>query len=612
MTAAGAARVAYLDGRRFRRILLAGCSRLADERAWLDRINVFPVPDGDTGTNLALTVATVGERVRASATRHAGELLSLAAEAALDGARGNSGAIFAQYLQGLVEALSGCARVRPAQLALALASAERNARSALQDPVDGTVLTVMRDMAEAVAPGRLPADADFADFHAALLAQARDSAAATRFTLASVRSAGVEDAGARAMVILLEGMADALMPGVATPAGGTPADDSEAVGTDHAADLAARHAGPPEHRFCTECLVTGASVDRDALRASLAEVGSSVVVVGSPRKVRLHVHVNHPGEAFAIARRYGSVSAEKADDMRRQEIALRLDGRRVAVVTDSGADLPEEIWDDLGIHMVPLRVNFGDASHLDKVGLTAEGFWAELASSKVHPKTSQPPVSDFSRAFELLSSHFEQVVSIHLTGRLSGTCQAATAAAGRTSRSGQLTVIDSRNLSVGLGLIVLCAAEKARTGATGPEVLAAIENAIARTRTYGAIPDLDFAVRGGRIPQRWQWVARRLPLGFLMATDVQGGVRVRGVLRRGGNRVAALLGVAVRDYPRNARLRIAIGHSNARGLAADLRQACQATWQNIDTLHVTDLGPTYGVHGGPGALALAIQEQVAS
>ncbi len=154
-------RVAYLDGRRFQRLLLGGIARLVGERGHLDRINVYPVPDGDTGTNLALTFTAVGERLTATSTRHAGELLGAAADAALDGARGNSGAIFAQYLQGLSEFLAGHERVRPEELALALASAEGFARSAIQNPAEGTVLTVMRDIAAAVAPGQLPENSDF-------------------------------------------------------------------------------------------------------------------------------------------------------------------------------------------------------------------------------------------------------------------------------------------------------------------------------------------------------------------------------------------------------------------------------------------------------------------
>ena len=606
MSTAQFRRVAYLDGRRFQRLLLAGSARLVGERGYLDRINVFPVPDGDTGTNLALTFTAVSERLAATTTRHAGELLAAAADAALDGARGNSGAIFAQYLQGLSEALAAQARVGPRQLALALASAEHCARQAIEAPADGTVLTVMRDIAAAVAPGQLPEPTDFIALLTALLARAQVSVASTRETLPDLRRARVEDAGARGLLLLLEGMAEALRPGLA-PARASLEDGATAAHS----PAEPGHSGPPEHRYCTECLVTAATVDRDGLRAMLARIGSSVVVVGSTTKARLHVHVNDPAEAFRIARGYGQVTAEKADDMVRQERVLKTDGRRVAIVADSGADLPQAIWDEYGIQMVPLRVTFGSASHLDKVGMNAAGFWAELAGNPAHPTTSQPPPGDFRRAYELLSSHFEHVVAVSLTGRLSGTYQAALAAAGRVSRPAQVVVVNSRNVSVGHGLVVLCAAENAQAGKPVTAVLAAVEQAAARTRTYGAVPDLSYAVRGGRIPRQWRWLARTLPLGFLLATDNRGGVSVRGVLRRGSDRVAALVRLASRDrrgQSTSTPLRLAIAHASCADSAEALRAACAAAFPNLESIHIADLGPAYGVHAGPGTLALAVQE----
>jgi len=114
------------------------------------------------------------------------------------------------------------------------------------------------------------------------------------------------------------------------------------------------------------------------------------------------------------------VTAEKADDMHRQERSLTADGRHVAIVTDSAADLPPEVLDEFGIQIVPLRVNFGTRSYLDKTGLKPADFYRELRQSSEHPRTSQPPPGDFRRAFELLSSHFDAVVAISLSGRLSG------------------------------------------------------------------------------------------------------------------------------------------------------------------------------------------------
>lgn len=597
-------RVAYLDGRRLRRLLLAGIGRLTAERAHLDRINVFPVPDGDTGTNLALTFAAVAERVADLDTRHAGELLAVAADAALDGSRGNSGAILTAYLQGLATALSDRARINPRELGPALATASMEARSAIQNPQEGTVLSAMAAAATAATPDRLPVQADFLTLLEQVLDRTRQAVTATRDTLDAQRSAGVEDAGALGFLTLLEGMAGALAPGLAPPLPATAGQDLAQAA--HADGIAL---GASVHRYCTECLVTGGSLDPAALRRELEPVASSVVVVGSGRKLRLHAHVDDPAVVFAIARRHGSVQAEKADDMYRQERALAADGRRVAIVTDSGADLPPEIWDDFGIHVVPLRVNFGTRSYLDKTGLPPAEFYRELRHNPEHPRTSQPPPGDFRRAFELLSSHFEAVVAISLTRRLSGTHQAARNAADRVANPDRITVVDSRSASAGQGLVVLAAAEAARSGLGPAEVAAVAAEAASRTRTYGFIPDLRYAVRGGRIGAPWSWLARILPLCFVVATNPEGGIGVRRVALRGTDPVGLLVRAARRDLERDGSVarRIAIAHGDVPELAGRLKAGCATGLGEPRATHITELGPAFAVHGGPGTVALAVQ-----
>jgi hypothetical protein len=450
----------------------------------------------------------------------------------------------------------------------------------------------------------LPVQADFLTLLEQVLDQTRQAVAATRETLDAQRAAGVEDAGALGFLTLLEGMAGALAPGLAPPLPATAGQDLA-----QAAHAAGDAPDASAHRYCTECLVVGSALDPAALRRELEPVASSVVVVGSGRKLRLHAHVDDPAVVFAIARRHGTVQAEKADDMHRQERALAADGRRVAIVTDSGADLPPEVWDDFGIHVVPLRVNFGTRSYLDKTGLSPAEFYRELRHNPEHPRTSQPPPGDFRRAFELLSSHFEAVVAISLTRRLSGTHQAARNAADRVANPDRITVVDSRSASAGQGLVVLAAAEAARSGLGAGEVAAAAAEAAARTRAYGFIPDLRYAVRGGRIGAPWSWLARILPLCFVVSTQPDGGIGVRRVALRGTDPVGLLIRTARRDLDRDGLVarRIAIAHGDVPELAARLKAGCVAGLGEPGSAHVTELGPAFAVHGGPGTLALAVQ-----
>ena len=185
---------------------------------------------------------------------------------------------------------------------------------------------------------------------------------------------------------------------------------------------------------------------------------------------------------------------------RQQEMAHHAARRRVAVVTDSAADLPESVLEALDIHVVPVRVHFGTQSYLDKVGLSSEEFFRMLAASPVHPKTSQPPPGDFRRAFEFLGSHYEAVVYVGLMSRVSGTFQSAETAVSRARTRAKILTHDSGTAALGQGLIAMRAAEAAAEGGDAEAVREAAIAAGALTRTWGCLVTLEFAVRGGRVP----------------------------------------------------------------------------------------------------------------
>ena len=180
-------------------------------------------------------------------------------------------------------------------------------------------------------------------------------------------------------------------------------------------------------------------------------------------------------------------------------------GQRVAIVVDSAADIPEALIESLGIHVVPVRIHFGNRSYLDKVTMTPTEFYQELRTNPEHPKTSQPPPGDFRRMYEFLASHYESVVSIDLSSKVSGTYNAAVTAASRVAlrKDGTcaVTVIDSLSVSAGQGLIAIAAAELAKAGASAEEVIAAVREAVPRTRAFALLGSVDYAVKGGRVPK---------------------------------------------------------------------------------------------------------------
>ena len=590
-----------LDGLRLNRALKAGIVRLLSRQEHLNKINVFPVPDGDTGTNLALTMHAVLGSLQRWPDSHAGKTLTRVADAALDGARGNSGAILAQFFLGVCDKLGHLGHLSAEDFADGVHGGAAYARDSLSEPREGTILTVLTDFAHEVQAVRREGVRDFRALLKRGVRAAQASLARTPLQLEVLRRANVVDAGAQGFVELISGMTDYIESG-AEEDPPVPehvvldASNEETAGSEQ--DLA--------HRYCTECVVTGERVDRRHLREQLSAVGSSLVVAGLQHKVRVHIHANDPAEVFRIAGRFGTVSAEKADDMRRQQHTAHAARHKVTVVVDSAADIPEDEMDRLGINMVPVRVHFGERSYLDKVGITPEEFFAELVNNPEHPKTSQPPPGDFRRQFEFLGSHFDSVVSINLTRQVSGTCSAAETAAGRTTTHGKVTVIDSMNASVGQGLIAMYAAECAQAGYPADRVIEATRAIVPKTRTFGLVGSLEYAVRGGRVKRWVKELADALQLMPVLHADRRGRVTAGGVLL-GRHGLKEKFARFVRRRMRHDRsYRVLVGHADCEADGHWLLR--QLSGDNVVYGKVLPLGSALGVHGGPGMLVVSFQE----
>lgn len=598
-----------LDGLLFADTLRAGIYRLFKQTDHINKINVFPVPDGDTGTNMSMTLSAVLAAINQKPDPHVGSLLARIADAALDGARGNSGAILAQFLLGLGDGVGHLAKLDLPAFAHAVRQGARYARDALSEPKEGTILTVLGEFATATET-QASKTTDFTALFSQTLRDVRRSLDATRSQLEELRVADVVDAGALGFVVLLEGMTEFL---------GTGQMESVALPVHRGDELMA---GPTvtaasEYRYCTECLIKAtdhADIDLRQLREQLGALGSSLVLGGSKRKAKIHIHVDDPQTVFRLAQTFGEVSSQKADDMHQQQVAAHHSHRQqVVVMTDSGADIPESISERLGIHVVPVRVHFGNQSYLDKVGLTPNEFYQKILTDAEHPKTSQPPPGDFRRMFEFLSSHFPAVISINLTSVQSGTYNAALMAAQRISTTERpIAVIDSRSASIGQGLVVISAAEAAAAGESFEAVMTTAREAIKQTETFALIRDIRYAVRGGRVPASVGRLAKWLGLNVILRTSPSGRIAAGGGLF--GD--YALLARFVRFVRKRTllrpdeSLRILIAHASVPEQAQELQIRLQNSFaaNRIELCEITDVGSAIGVHGGPGTLIIAVQK----
>ncbi|MGB5257988.1 MAG: DegV family protein [Woeseiaceae bacterium] len=598
--------IKYVDGDSLAAALTSGIHQVMGEQEMLNRINVFPVADSDTGTNLCLSLGAALDILGSSEEKHLGTMLAAMADALLDGARGNSGAIIAQFFQGLSDSAGESTRFTTYTFGKAVSLGSEYAHDALSMPREGTVLTVVAAFANSIA--HQVADAKQEDFRA-LLRTARgeleEALANTPNQLEVLKKAGVVDAGAKGFAVLVEGMCQYLCEGTAVPM-----PDTSLLNAIEPAVPFAEADNASKYRFCTECLVSADDIERRKLREALAKLGDSLVLAGTKRKAKIHIHVDDPDAVFDVARKFGRLSGEKADDLHRQQHSMQATSRRFAVITDSAADIPEDAMERLDIHMVPCRIQFGDHGFLDKVSITSDEFYEELASNSVHPTTSQPAPGDFRRQFQFLASHYPDVLSLNLTSRVSGTFEGARLAIERSKAPGRIHVIDTRNASMGQGQLVTLAAECADSGLDVESTVELIQRQIPRTRTFALLDDLRYAVRGGRVPAWVKTIADLLHLKPIIATKPDGQISLAGFVFGRRNRADRFARFVARRVEKNTPLQVGIGHALCRQDAELLAEKIRSRISTVEAVDISALGPALGVHGGPGTLLVAVSPVV--
>ncbi|MBQ4429075.1 MAG: DAK2 domain-containing protein [Clostridia bacterium] len=351
--------VRSIDGSRFRDMLLMGAVCLEKNKQTIDAMNVFPVPDGDTGTNMSMTMQRAVQELSAVKTDSVEALASALATGALKGARGNSGVILSQIFRGFAKALKGAeSEITARMLSEALTSGTEAAYKAVMKPKEGTMLTVARLMSESVSKA-VAAGADAYKVVEVMLESGEAALKKTPELLPVLKEAGVLDSGGMGLLTIYRGFKMALD-------GEEPGDDfsllmkSEETNTENAAIISGE-AEDIVFGYCTEFFVirlnknaTDSEVAK--FRAKLMSIGDSVVVVHDDGMIKVHVHTNDPGKALQNAMRLGEVDKVKIENMREQNRSIieqrKANEKELGVVAVSAGDGIDEVLSSLGVDVI--------------------------------------------------------------------------------------------------------------------------------------------------------------------------------------------------------------------------------------------------------------------
>lgn len=560
---------------------VAGAKKIIQQKSLLNSINVFPVPDGDTGTNMAAMMQRIIND--AVITEHLGDALESISSAAISGSRGNSGIIFSEYLNGIYEKLQG---VKEADITLfhqAVLYGIKKAYAAIQNPVEGTILTVFRK-----AFTMTPEIDDFVTYFSTIKIQAEVALAETSKELEVLRLNKVVDAGAQGLASFIDGITYYFTNGIEDAL----IEQSDEVSFDHH-----HHDELITERYCTEVLLKDCSKNTLEVKTLLSKYGTSLVVSGRPSKMRVHIHTNDPSQIVFELRNVGEIIEQKVDDMIRQNQTLGPDHPRIAIVTDSIADFPLAMADQYHVHMIPMYLIADDISYLDKLTITATTFYKLMDISKTL-SSSQPDKLTIERNLSALLEHYDHILVITVASRLSGTYNAMTQFA---KLHPKIVVFDSKQNSGAQGLVVLKACRLIEEGKTITEITPLLEDFTKRTKIYVSVKTLKYMVKMGRVSKVTGLIGKMINLKPVIGLSPEGAgvISAKAFSLRGNvKQIMRLIGKEeVESY--------AMVHSLAAERAHKLAKLIEKK-TGKKPLYTELISPIVAMNAGIGAVAVAV------
>ncbi|MDN6070576.1 MAG: DegV family EDD domain-containing protein [Lactococcus plantarum] len=575
--------------------IFSGAKLVIQNKIELNDINVFPVADGDTGSNLASLMQAILNDVP-SDNQSIKSLLDKVSSAAIIGARGNSGLIFAQYLSGLAENYQEEATV-DSSLVKTFKLSVPKAYDAVENPKEGTILSVMRVWAESLTQ-HFKQTNSFSDALSGAHQSIEKAVLDTKLQLAVLTKNNIVDSGAKGFYYFVTGFTTAFCS--------EPQEvDKDSEPLEIAQDKQVAHliADKPTYRYCTEFILNDVKLSISDIRAMIASLGDSLIVIGNQDVMKLHIHTNQPKQILALLEPVALVSYQKVDDMLIQYMVTQYQTSRIAIVTDSIADLPQDYTLQHQVHCLPINIMSDGQAFLDKLTLDMDTIDQKIKAGQVLT-TSQPSIQTVDALLSFLEDKYDHVLVLTVSKKLSGTYQLIAQRIKEKQLSEDwIQLVDSRTNSVAQGLLVKKAVALAEQETSFSDLVAAVQDYRAQTFIYVAVADLNPMIKSGRIPKVLGQVANRLSIVPIVSLDEVGAGILKGVgfsQKHNINKIVKLVRRMVRDG-HLAELSVThvsspkVANRLAKRLASITNKPCE----------VVDCSGAIAISAGSGSIAVA-------
>lgn len=587
----------------FLKMIFTGGKQIIQNEHELNQLNVYPVPDGDTGSNMAALMRYVV--AQQYPTENFGRLLTALADASLIGSCGNSGMILSAFFVGLsqLKSIADKTTLTINEFIDCLSSGVRQAHKAVAQPVEGTILTVMQAWLTACLEKRANCK-DFGTLFRDTLPAVKTALTQTEFLLPALKENHVVDAGAFGFTKLILGMEKALEDPENFDVHWEDHETFHHHSTHHAHHT---EMSPDAYQYCMETLLSGTHENLDSLHQKLESFCDSVVLNQSPNHIKAHVHTTDIMCCTELLKGYGTIIHQKIDDIKIQWAINEHRKHKIAIVTDSSADLPPHLAAEAQIHSIPIQVRLGEHSLLDRLTIDLPTLFEHAGKQNYKTSTAAPTAAIVSRYLHFLASHYDSIIVITLSSKLSSAHQLIKNQAEHvTHTSGvKIDVIDSLSLAAGHGLLVMKAARLLDEGHHHDAIVGSLNEARGNIRIYVAIDELKTMRESGRLSKIMHKIADWGRLKPILTIDPTGQMAMSG-LALGKNKSWKKISVLLNKFINQTKnYTMLISHTaSPEKLGTFISHLEESVGAKINS--VCETAPSIGVHAGRGTIAVAM------
>jgi DegV family protein with EDD domain len=509
----------YLTQNELKRMLLLSYERIEEKKEEINKINVFPVPDQDTGTNLAKTLEGIKKEIEGKEFKDLEEISKAALDGALISAQGNAGVIYTGFLAGFLPKLNKNP-VDAKKLAEAFEEGRKKAWKSMANPKEGTILDVI-DAAAETFKKEAEKEKDIVKIFEKVIEKAKEALLATREKMEIFKKANVVDAGGLGFLMILESYLDALRP-----------EEKKEEKKKRASEEIRRFVQVLTNRFEVVALILDPRFEEEKAREKLKRLGNCLDIVKVENKMKIHIHTDYPDEVRDVLRKIGRIEDLRIEDMAK-EIVGEPSVRKVSIgiVTEDVASILPKILERYQIEIAKTKFEWPELEKIEGENIYQKIKKAYEMKIETRPKTAQPSPGEYLEAFKKQLKNFEKVLCLSVSSGLSGCYNCAIEAREMLPEKERkkVFVFDTQNAAAGQALFVLRAIELIQEQREIEEIVEELKKLIPKTQTYVIFADPKGIEFIGRITKsQANWIRRMKRLGIQPIMKIKDGILTKG------------------------------------------------------------------------------------